>query len=163
MRWTDFMRVASDELIGSGRAIGPRDVVEHALSMPGGQEAFDADRDANAKRKAWRDASAILRETTEANDDERVAELFDGTEYAPPRCITFAADVDGSILHKGIEHATSVECDGYLAVLDGNIRAATRKRFDFGAFLDNIAGDLREHGTVGAALRARRERRQAAA
>lgn len=112
---------------------------------------------ARAHSASRRLASSLLRDTEQPDGDEQTASLFDATRYRPPRCVTIL-DQSGELRHKAIEHATVPDCDAYESVLEENIGRAQRR---FRAFRDEIAADLAAHGTIGAALRARRDTRAA--
>jgi len=152
--WQNYLRAARDDLLSSGVAVTPCDVVDHALGYPGARDLFEAEAEGRAHSAARRLASALLRDTEQPDSDEETGSLFEGLAYSAPRCVTVRDD-EGEVRHKAIEHATEGDCDSYEAVLEDNIRAATQRLFDWRGFRAQIASDLSRHGTIGEALRAR--------
>lgn len=88
--------------------------------------------------------------------------LFDDAEYRPPRAITMRRP-DGSIVHKAIEFMSDADAPRYVAVLEDNIRAATRRRQEFVVWLDTVLPFFEPGGTLLGALRERRRRGRRAA
>lgn len=136
-KWSDYLRAARDQLLAVDQKVYTEDVVELALSMPGGRDAFEGESEHQAYAKSLRDASKLLSKGGVANDDPSIAGLFDLTPFTPPRALTLPQD-DGRVAHKGIEHATRVDCDAHTGVLEDNIRSAVAERQRFGAFVDDV-------------------------
>lgn len=157
MTWPEYLRRASEELLRGGELVTNEDVVNMAMGLPGGTEAFYADAEQAATQQARRAASRLLSRAGFASEDPAVATLFSTQAYDPPRALTLP-QADGKVAHKAIEHCTRRDIAAHRAVLRSNIDAARTEADRFDAFADDVTAEqFDDTTTIGDVMRARRK------
>lgn len=163
MQLPDLYRAAASRALATGREITLDDTWEQLLLLPGAREAIANVGERKAHAHIRRELSRVLKDfEVQALTEPEAERLFDDAEYRPPRAITMRRP-DGSMVHKAIEFMSDADAPRYVAVLEDNIRAATRRRQEFVVWLDTVLPFFEPGGTLLGALRERRRHARRAA